>query len=346
MNATNNATIATFGGDAAGIYAQSVGGGGGKAGTGSTAGLPDANVSLANYLASSTALKGKVATYAGVQAWGPEGWYLSSLSEMDGWAQDYHIVPERIVVFSRGEHRQAEMRRELGDDARMRFFIGDVRDKDRLRRAMEGVELVIHAAALKRIEVGFYNPLEMLKTNIIGAANIVEAATDAKVRQVVALSTDKAYQPVSPYGTSKAFAESLFLAANNARGNHGPVFGVVRYGNVWGSTGSVVPIWRQILRASDTVPVTDPECTRFFMRMDEAIEFVRANIWYSSTAEPAIPTLPAYRLGDLAEAMGAKMNIIGLPRYEKLHESMGPGNASNTARRMSVAELREVLHGE
>jgi UDP-N-acetylglucosamine 4,6-dehydratase/5-epimerase len=250
---------------------------------------------------------------------------------------------ERIVVFSRGEHRQAEMRRDLGDDDRLRFFIGDIRDKDRLRRAMEGIEIVVHAAALKRIEVGFYNPMEMLKTNINGAANVIEAATDAHVRKVVALSTDKAFQPVSPYGTSKAFAESLFLAANNTRGHHGPLFGVVRYGNVWGSTGSVVPIWRQILQSSDVVPVTDPECTRFFMRMGEAIEFVMANIWYSSTAEPAIPVLPAYRLGDLAEAMGARMNVLGLPKYEKLHESMGPGNASNTARRMSVAELREVL---
>jgi UDP-N-acetylglucosamine 4,6-dehydratase/5-epimerase len=250
---------------------------------------------------------------------------------------------ERIVVFSRGEHRQAEMRRELGEDERMRYFIGDIRDKDRLRRAMEGIEIVVHAAALKRIEVGFYNPREMYKTNVVGADNVIEAATDARVRKVVALSTDKAFQPVSPYGTSKAFAESLFLAANNTRGSHGPVFGVVRYGNVWGSTGSVVPIWRQILRTSDTVPVTDPDCTRFFMRMNEAVELVCANIWYSSTAEPAIPILPAYRLGDLAEAMGAKMKILGLPRYEKLHESMGPGNASNTARRMSVAELKEVL---
>lgn len=250
---------------------------------------------------------------------------------------------ERIVVFSRGEHRQAEMRRELADDGRLRFFIGDVRDKDRLRRAMEGVEIVVHAAALKRIEVGFYNPMEMLKTNIMGAANVIEASTDAHVRKVVALSTDKAYQPVSPYGTSKAFAESLFLAANNTRGRHGPFFGVVRYGNVWGSTGSVVPIWRKILHTSDTVPVTDPDCTRFYMPIEESVELVKGAILYSGFAEPVIPILPAYRLGDLAEAMGAKMNVTGLPNYEKLHESMGPGNASNTARRMSVAELREIL---
>jgi len=251
---------------------------------------------------------------------------------------------KRIVVFSRGEHRQAEMARELGTSERLRFFIGDVRDRDRLRRAMEGIDTVIHAAALKRIEVGAYNPMEMLKTNIIGSANVIEAATDAGVGKVVALSTDKAYQPVSAYGTSKAFAESLFLAANNTRGNHGPIFSVVRYGNVWGSTGSVVPTWRKMLETQNWVPVTDPECTRFFMTIDEAVDLVRQT---AGDSEPkmAIPTLPAYRLGDLAEAMDAEMRVIGLPQYEKLHESMGPDNSSDKARRMTVAELREALKG-
>jgi UDP-N-acetylglucosamine 4,6-dehydratase/5-epimerase len=249
----------------------------------------------------------------------------------------------RIVVFSRNEHRQAEMAREINDSDRMRFFIGDVRDRDRLRRAMEGVQIVVHAAALKRIEVGFYNPMEVKKTNIDGAANVIEAAMDAGVNKVVALSSDKAFEPVSPYGTSKAFAESLFLAANNTRGSRGPLFAVVRYGNVWGSTGSVVPLWRSILTTSDTVPVTNPECTRFFMRMSEAVELVWNTIWDMKGGEIMIPTLPAYRLGDLAEAMGGKMNILGLPAYEKLHESMGPGNSSDKARRMSVAELKEAL---
>lgn len=249
----------------------------------------------------------------------------------------------RIVVYSRSEHRQADMRRELGDDERMRYFIGDVRDRDRLRRAMEDIEVVIHAAALKRIEVGAYNPLEVKKTNIDGAANVIEAATDAGVRRVVALSTDKAFQPVSPYGTSKAFAESLFLAANNTRGWHGPLFAVVRYGNVWNSTGSVVPTWKKILETSDTVPVTDPECTRFFMTMDHAVSLIFDTAMTMAGGEIVIPTLPAYRLGDLAEAMGAKMQVIGLPAFEKRHESMGPGNSSDSARRMMMAELREAL---
>lgn len=249
---------------------------------------------------------------------------------------------ERIVVFSRGEHAQADMARRFNHDS-TRYFIGDVRDRDRLRRAMDGIEVVVHAAALKRIEVGQYNPLEVKKTNIDGAVNVIEAATDAGVKKVVALSTDKAYQPVSPYGTSKAFAESLFLAANNTRGTRGPLFAVSRYGNVWGSAGSVVPLWKEILKTSVIVPVTDPECTRFYMTMEQAIDLVLHTIATMKGGEINIPRLPAYRLGDLAEAMGAKMKITGLPTWEKLHEAMGPDNSSDRTRRMSVAELRAIL---
>jgi UDP-N-acetylglucosamine 4,6-dehydratase len=252
--------------------------------------------------------------------------------------------PARIVIFSRSEHRQAEMARELEHDERLRFFIGDVRDRDRLRRAMEDIEVVIHAAALKRIETGAYNPLEVKKTNIDGAANVIEAATDAGVSKVVALSSDKAFEPVSPYGTSKAFAESLFIAANNTRGNFGPIFAVCRYGNVWASTGSVVPTWTKILAEGGvTVPVTDPECTRFFMTMDQAVSLVLDTVDTMKGGEIAIPVLPAYRLGDLAEAMGARMDIKGLPSYEKRHESMGMGTSSELARRMTVQELRDAL---
>lgn len=255
-------------------------------------------------------------------------------------------IPQRIVVLSRDEHKQAEMQRELaGLDTRnrMRFFIGCVRDRERLRRAMEDIEIVVHAAALKRIQTGFYDPIEVAKTNIGGAVNVIEAATDAHVSRVVTLSTDKAYQPISPYGTSKAFAESLFLSANNTRGWRGPIFSVVRYGNVWKSTGSVVPAWRKILQTSDTVPVTDPDCTRFFMTIEQAVDLVFNTAMHMTGGEIEIPTLPAYRLGDLAEAMGAKMDVRGLPPFEKKHESMSDGNSSDLARRMSVAELREAL---
>ena len=204
------------------------------------------------------------------------------------------------------------MASEVGGDGRFRAFVGDVRDKDRLRRAMESVEVVVHAAALKRIEVGHYNPTEMVKTNIGGAINVIEAAHDAGVKKVVALSTDKAFQPISPYGHSKALAESIFLAANNTRGNKGPRFAVTRYGNVWGSRGSVVPKWQSLLAlGSREIPITDPECTRFYMRMDEAIALVERTIETMPTTI-AIPRLPAYRLGDIPIALGIRPNRHGL----------------------------------
>jgi UDP-N-acetylglucosamine 4,6-dehydratase len=246
---------------------------------------------------------------------------------------------DRICIYSRGEHTQAQMRDEFRDDPRIRWFIGDVRDRDRLRRAMNGVEVVVHAAALKRIEVGAYNPIEMCKTNIDGAVNVIEAAHDAGVAKVVALSSDKAFQPVSPYGFSKALAESLFLSSN-----HGATrFAVTRYGNVAGSAGSVIPRWQQLVHSGLPVPVTDPECTRFWMTLGEAVELVANTIRSMKGGELAIPDLPAYRLGDLAEAMGAYWKVTGLPAWEKKHESMREGMSSEHAHRMSVAEIREAL---
>ncbi len=257
---------------------------------------------------------------------------------------------KRIVVYSRGEYQQFLMSQALiplDVNQSLRFMIGDVRDVDRLKRAMNGIDVVVHAAALKRIEVGHYNPIEMVKTNVGGAINVIEAAQDAGVEKVVALSTDKAFQPVSPYGATKALAESIFLTANNTTGWRGPKFSVCRYGNVWGSTGSVVPIWKAMIKSgADTVPVTDPDCTRFFMRMSEAVDLVIRTIDNTQIGELAIPTLPAYRLGDLAEAMGVKINVTGLPSWEKRHESMTHGNSSDLARRMSVDELKEVLSEE
>lgn len=257
------------------------------------------------------------------------------------WVLDLGI--ERVCVFSRSEHAQAAMRDEYGEDERLRWFIGDVRDRDRLRRAMEGIETVVHAAALKRIEVGHYNPIEMVKTNVLGAVNVIEAAQDAGVGKVVGLSSDKAYQPVSPYGTSKALAESLFLAANNTRGKSGPIFAVCRYGNVAGSAGSVIPKWRETLKSVATVPVTDPDCTRFWMTMAEAVDLVTHTIEAMRGGEMVIPKLPAYRLGDLACAMGATMDIRGLNGFEKKHEGMRDGLTSDMARRMTVSELRTGL---
>lgn len=247
--------------------------------------------------------------------------------------------PRRVAVLSRDEHKQAEMADDI-NDSRVRYLLGCVRDRDRLRRAFSGVDLVVHAAALKRIEVGQYNPGEMVKTNVHGAMNVIEAAQDAGVQKVVALSTDKAYQPVSPYGQTKALAESLFLNANNTRGEDGPIFAVTRYGNVAGSQGSVIPRWRGM---NGVVPVTDPDCTRFWMLMDEAIDLVIKTIETMKGGELNIPTLPAYRLADLAEAMGKQINVIGLPKYEKQHEAMCDGNSSDAARRMAVPELTRAL---
>lgn len=253
---------------------------------------------------------------------------------------------ERVCVFSRGELRQVEMREAI-TDRRVRWFIGDVRDRDRLRRAMEGCKIVVHAAALKRIEIGEYNPSEMVRTNVGGALNVIEAAQDAGVQRVVALSSDKACEPVNAYGASKLLAEKLFLASNNTTGTIGPVFVVTRYGNVAGSNGSVIPTWRRMVAAGDVpVPVTDPQCTRFWMTMREAVELVweAATSVYAMTDRVIVPSLPAYRLADLIEAMGITFtSASGLREGEKLHESMWSGKSSEHARRMSVDELREEL---
>jgi UDP-N-acetylglucosamine 4,6-dehydratase len=253
-------------------------------------------------------------------------------------------LAERVCVLSRGEHRQAEMREELGNDERLRFFVGDVRDAQRLKRAMTGVDVVVHAAALKRVDVAQMNPVELCRTNVDGSINVVEASQDAGVKKVVGLSSDKATSPIGGYGASKALMECLFLAANNTVPANGPRYAITRYGNVWNSASSVVPTWRRMIEAgSKAVPVTSPEATRFWMSLDQAVDLVLRTIETMRGGELVIPDLPAYRLGDLAEAMGVRMVVHGLPAHEKLHEEMRHGEPSDNARRMSVAELREKL---
>lgn len=258
---------------------------------------------------------------------------------------------ERICIYSRNEFSQFKMREEFHGDDRLRWFIGDVRDRDRLRRAMEGVEHVVHAAALKRIEVGAYNPTEMVKTNVLGTMNATEAAMDSGVRRFVLLSSDKAWQPVSAYGHSKAMAESLVLAANNMVGQLGPTFFVTRYGNVVGSTGSVVPNWREAIKAGKPVNISDPDCTRFWMFASEACDLVLNALNHDTDQRLFIPRdLPAFRIGDLAMAMSliaAEMppmfRYTGIGEYEKMHEGMADGCTSDRARRMTVDEIREAL---
>jgi UDP-N-acetylglucosamine 4,6-dehydratase len=252
----------------------------------------------------------------------------------------------RVCIYSRDEFKQHQMRQEFAGEDRLRFFIGDVRDVDRLRRAMDGCDVVVHAAALKRVEVGEYDSAEMVKTNVLGAMNVIEAATDAGVGKVVALSTDKAFEPVNAYGASKLLAEKLFLAANNARGAFGPRFAVTRYGNVAGSTGSVIPIWREQLAFGRCVTVRDPNATRFWMTLDGACDLVVDAIKGMQGGELYVPSLPAYRVGDLAEALGiyrGPFTYSALGPGEKLHEGMEPGNTSDNARAMSVDELKEAL---
>lgn len=250
---------------------------------------------------------------------------------------------ERVCILSRDEHKQAVMRQELGDHPALRFFVGDVRDYDRLVRAMRDVDYVVHAAALKRIEVGHYNPDEMVKTNVLGTMNVVRAAEDAGVQKMVSLSTDKAFQPVSAYGQSKALAESIVRAANNTTGRFGTRYAVTRYGNVAGSAGSVIPKWRELKVQGKPVTMTDPACTRFWMTMAEAVALVQNTLDEMQGGELNIPDLPAYKLADLAVAMDCYGISTGLPEWEKLHESMCEGKSSEHARRMTIDELREGL---
>ena len=235
------------------------------------------------------------------------------------------------------------MRAQFSDDSRLRWFIGDVRDQPRLELAMERVDAVIHAAALKRIEVGAYQPGEMVKTNVIGTQHVIDAARRQHVGKCLLISSDKAFEPVSPYGQTKALAESLFLTANTIFPD-GPRFSVVRYGNVWLSTGSIVPSWREMIVAgAKAVPVTALDCTRFFMRLGEAVDLVLGTLGAMQGGEVEVPSLPAYMVGDLVEAFGVAADVRGLRKWEKKHESMTDGIRSDLARRMSVGELRAEL---
>lgn len=250
---------------------------------------------------------------------------------------------ERIVIYSRGEHAQAQARDSIDDpDGRVRWMIGDVRDRNRLHWACRGVDVVIHAAALKRIEVGAYAPSEMVMTNIVGTMNLIDACHAENVSCALLVSSDKAWQPISPYGQSKATAEALWLAGNCE--HVGPRYSVVRYGNVWGSTGSVIHRWRRAKRLGERASMTNPECTRFFMRVAESVDLIWKVVHTMRGGELVVPeTLPAYRLGDLADAMDLQYDITGLPAHEKVHEGMRDGLTSDSARRMTVEELRAIV---
>lgn len=237
----------------------------------------------------------------------------------------------RLVVFSRDELKQFEMAQEFPESQypAMRYFIGDVRDADRLRRAMEGIEVVIHAAALKQVPAAEYNPFECIKTNVLGAQNVIEACLDIGVRRVVALSTDKAAAPVNLYGATKLCSDKLFTAANNIKGKRDLRFCVVRYGNVMGSRGSVIPFFLE-RRKTGVLPITDPAMTRFNISLQDGVDMVLWALENALGGEVFVPKIPSYRVIDVARAIGPECEfpVVGIRPGEKIHEEMITGSDS------------------
>ncbi len=233
--------------------------------------------------------------------------------------------PRRVVVFSRDELKQFEMQKIYNSKkySKLRFFLGDVRDKDRLHRALENIDILIHAAALKQVPTAEYNPIEYVKTNIMGAQNIVEACLDSEVKNVVALSTDKASSPINLYGATKLCSDKLFTSANNIKGKKNVKFSVVRYGNVFGSRGSIAPIFSKI-KKDQNYQVTDKSMTRFNITLKKSIEMVLWSIKNMEGGEIFVPKIPSYRILDLVKAFNkdAKIKIIGIRPGEKVHEEM------------------------
>jgi UDP-N-acetylglucosamine 4,6-dehydratase len=239
--------------------------------------------------------------------------------------------PKRVVIFSRDELKQFDMQQQFGS-AEMRYFIGDVRDRDRLTMAMRGIDLVIHAAALKQVPAAEYNPMECIKTNVDGAENVIHAALSNEVEKVIALSTDKAANPINLYGASKLVSDKLFVAANNISGHVGTMFSVVRYGNVVGSRGSVVPFFAKCLRDGEQkLPITDPRMTRFWITLQEGVDFVLKNFDRMQGGEIFVPKIPSVKVTDLAQAMAPNLSqyIIGIRPGEKVHEIMCPSDSSH-----------------
>lgn len=232
---------------------------------------------------------------------------------------------ERLVIFSRDELKQYEMAQRFDSKIypQIRFFLGDIRDQERLRRALDGIDTVIHAAALKHVPIAEYNPFEFVKTNIVGAQNLIEACLDTEVRRVIALSTDKAAAPINIYGATKLCSDKLFIAGNNVRGTRDLRLAVVRYGNVMGSRGSVIPLFLQ-RRASGVLPITDPAMTRFNISLQEGVDMVLWALENTQGGEIFVPKLPSYRILDLARAVGPDCDhpMVGIRPGEKIHEEM------------------------
>lgn len=233
--------------------------------------------------------------------------------------------PKKVIIFSRDEMKQYEMQKRFNQDC-LRYFIGDVRDPDRLHRAFRGVDIVVHAAALKIVPSAEYNPFEAVKTNVIGAENVINIAIDNGVKKVIALSTDKAANPVNLYGATKLCAEKMFIAANNYS-PHSTIFSVVRYGNVFGSRGSVVPFFKAC-KKSGIIPITDKRMTRFWITLEEGVEFVISCLEDMKGGEIFVPKIPSMKIVDLARAIApeCKLKVIGIRPGEKVHEILVPAD--------------------
>jgi UDP-N-acetylglucosamine 4,6-dehydratase len=248
----------------------------------------------------------------------------------------------RIAIFSRDELKQQHLRIQFKNDPRLRWFLGDVRDLDRLKRAFHMVDYVIHAAALKQVDTGEYNPMEFIKTNVLGSQNVIDASVDAGVKRVVALSTDKASSPINLYGATKLTADKLFVAANNYSFAYGTTFSVVRYGNVMGSRGSVIPFFQEIAAQGKPLPITDLRMTRFWISIESAVKFIIDSLEMMTGGELYVPKIPSMKIVDLANAVapGSKLIEIGMRPGEKLHEEM---ISIDDSRRTVVLENRFVV---
>jgi UDP-N-acetylglucosamine 4,6-dehydratase/5-epimerase len=253
-----------------------------------------------------------------------------------------HLDPRRLVVLSRDELKQYEARQQFGDDHRLRWFIGDVRDRRRLERAMHDIDYVVHAAALKQVDTAEYNPFEFVQTNVTGSQNVIEAAIDTGVKKVVALSTDKASSPINLYGATKLCADRLFISGNHYASGHPTRFSVVRYGNVMGSRGSVIPFFRSLAERGEALPITDLRMTRFWITLPQAVRFVVDSFDRMHGGELYVPRIPSMRLVDLARviAPNSPLKEIGVRPGEKLHEET---IATDDARRTLLLDDRYVV---
>ncbi len=239
--------------------------------------------------------------------------------------------PNKIIIYSRDELKQYEMAQEFSDTC-MRYFIGDVRDENRLKKAFKDVDYVIHAAALKHVPIAEYNPMECIKTNINGAQNVIDAAIENKVKKVIALSTDKAANPINLYGATKLVSDKLFVAANNLVGTQDTQFSVVRYGNVLGSRGSVVPFFQKLINeGTKEIPITDERMTRFLITLEDGVNFVLKNFQRMQGGEIFVPKIPSMKITDLGKALAPSLpqKIVGIRPGEKLHEIMCPSDDSH-----------------